>query len=368
MKTDLRLQLEGRNIRLTDFIDDDTRAFEAEAASLLAEAPIEQRLVYYENYAHKFYVLQIRGSDGKPTMQSCIHIGRPKTMPWFAMATVRNFHPAISAEEEEFGLKVLQKLAPEIPGVMTLRIQPKIYDSNELFAFQARAIRTKFLAADTPIGVTRTLLLELGSSQEELLARLPSRTRQKIRHHSRAKVTICALDDPRYIKECRLAADTARIRTGAGPSTDDFETAFAVAKAHPDRVKVIGLFFNHRPTELMAYGIAFNNGSKVEFYSAGAVNDPELRSIPFNSFLIWELIDWARHQGCKVMDMGGVTDGGPNDPLQGVTRFKRGMTEVEVETGKEMISIVRPTRHKVYRWLKQLKEPKREEGLAPIYD
>src|SRR5690606_38803401 len=106
----------------------------------------------------------------RPTMQACIHIGRPRALPWFAMATVRNFHPAINAEEEEFGLKVLQKLARELPGVMTLRIQPKIYDSNELFAFQARAIRSKFLAADTPLGVTRTLLLELGDSQEELLA------------------------------------------------------------------------------------------------------------------------------------------------------------------------------------------------------
>ena len=147
--TDLRLELEGRKIRLTDFIDDDARGFEAEAGAMLANAPIEQRLVYYENYAHKYYVLQIRGSDGKPAMQACIHIGRPKALPWFALATVRNYHPPFDADEEEFGLKVLQKLAPELSGVMTLRVQPKIYDSGDLLGFQARAIRAKFLAADS---------------------------------------------------------------------------------------------------------------------------------------------------------------------------------------------------------------------------
>jgi hypothetical protein len=368
MTTDIRLEKDGRKIRFTDFIDAESLAFEAEAGALLADAPIEQRLVYYQDYSHKYFVLQIRGRDGKPASQLCVHIGRPKLMPWFAMATVRNLHPAINAEEEEFGLKMLQELAPEMPGVMTLRLQPKIYDSSELLSFQARAIRAQFLAADEPLGVTRTLLLDLGPDSDELLARLPSRTRQKIRHHSRAKVTICALEDPKYIKSCREAADVARIRTGAGPSSDDFETSFALAKSHPDRCKVIGLFFNHRPTELLAYAIGFNNGKRVEFYSAGAVHDPELRSIPFNSFLVWELINWARHQGCTEMDMGGITDGGPNDPLQGVSKFKRGMTENEVETGREMIHTVRPLRHKVYKWLKQLREPKRDGGLAPIYD
>ena len=94
-----------------------------------------------------------------------------------------------------------------------------------------------------------------------------------------------------------------------------------------------------------------------------------LLSLPFNCFLLWELINWGRAAGCKQMDMGGVTEGGPNDPLQGITRFKRGLTENEIEIGREMIYLARPLRHRFYKWLKQIRELKRNnEELSPIYD
>ena len=47
-------------------------------------------------------------------------------------------------------------------------------------------------------------------------------------------------------------------------------------------------------------------------------------------------------------DLGGVTDGSPSDPLKGISRFKRSLTENELEIGREMVTTIRPLRFMLY--------------------
>ncbi len=370
-KREQRLVVEGREIRFTNFIDDESMAFEASASDILSGAQMEQTLTYAKLCGREYYVMQTRAADGSPAMQAIIYVGRPKLLRSFAMASVPNLYRAQNTQEEEFGLKMLRRFCAEIPHAMTLRLQPQRFDLQELTGFEMRAAQGGYKLAP-PMGITRTMILDLEPTAEALAAKMGQKTRSKFRHATRDKMELRVLTDSRYIAACREATNEARRRSGSTDTPYDFEAAFALAKAHPERAQVIGLFLKDKPETLMAYVIGFCNGTRAEYASAGSFSNSELRSMPFNYFLFWELANWARAHGATQMDMGGITEGGPNDPLQGVSRFKRSIATQELEVGREMISVLKPVRFYVYQTLKEfkawLKAEPNQMGLLPAYD
>ncbi|MBC7396950.1 MAG: GNAT family N-acetyltransferase [Bdellovibrionales bacterium] len=370
-KLQMRQVLEGREVRFTNFVDEESLAFENAAVEIQTTAAMEQTLAYAKLCGREFYLMQTRAADGTPAMQAIIYLGRPKVLSSFAMASVPNLHRAKNILEEEFGLKMLRELGSEIPNAMTLRLQPQRFDAQELTGFEMRASTCGFNLAP-PLGIVRTMLLDLDSTPEALAAKMGQKTRSKIRHASRAKMELRVLTEESYAAACRNATNESRRRSGSDDTPYDFESAFRVAKAHPDRAQIIGLFLKDKPGQLMAYVIGYKNGARAEYASAGSFSDPELRSMPFNYFLFWQLANWARNQGATQIDMGGITDGGENDPLQGVSRFKRSIASLEVETGREMVIVLRPLRLHLYQGLKEFKSWLKAEagqtGLLPAYD
>jgi len=355
MKKDIRLAVEGRKIRFTNFIDEENLEFESQAHPWFSNAPLEQRLAYYRFTGRKFYLLQIRTADGMPAMQACVRVAGPRAIPFFKMATVPQLHRAMNEREEEFGIGMLRELCSEIPGLMTLRLQPKRFDSESLTRFQASAVRQRFFN-DLPVGTTRTLVWPLEDRQETMIAKLPQKIRVKFRHSGLQRVRIKRLTEPKYIERCREATNVSRRKTGAPETQYDFEAVFSLARWMPNRARVVGLFLEDRPQELLAYAIGLDHGDHAEVSAAGALLDPDLRSMPFNYFLFAELAEWARSQGHAFLDLGGITEGGPQDPLQGITRFKRSLSQEEVEIGREMSYVFQPRWLRLYRFLKQLKE------------
>ncbi len=344
--------IEGRTIRFTNFIDDESFRFEADSKDLMKNAAIEQTLTYLRHLKRPFYLFQMRQASGIPAMQVCIFVGQPKWLKNFALASIPNMHRAINEVEEEFGLKILKQYCSEIPSLMTLRLQPQRYQAHDLASFEKIALKQEYKRFP-PLGATRTLLLDLGPSAEMLMAELASKTRSKLKHKGRDLVELRSITDPRFIEKCRQANNESRARSGSNETPYDFETAFAIAKNHPDQGRVIGLFFKGEPDQLVAYVIGLRNGTRCEYSSAGSLGDARLRAMPFNYFLFWELSNWARDVGCTQIDMGGITDGGELDPLRGISRFKRSLTDVEVEVGREMVSVLRPIRYSIYCWLKR---------------
>jgi hypothetical protein len=109
----------------------------------------------------------------------------------------------------------------------------------------------------------------------------------------------------------------------------DLSTDFAVARERPDLVRIIGVFLKERPDERLAFAIGHRRGMSANFESGGSFSDPALRKVSFNQSLLWELFLWAREQDWTVFDLGGVTDGGADDPLAGISDFKRHLATEE---------------------------------------
>lgn len=379
---DRRVTVDGRVVRFTSRIGRETQRFEDElcrrvpaaaeadpeegvaadaADPVLAPAlllPLQQRHAYLRNTQREFRLFQMTDTHGKPAMQAVIYVQRPRFPGWLAHGLAARLGQAVSPEEELCGLRILRQLCAETGELVTLRLQPRRYRIRELRDFEERARRAGFVLCD-PEGVTRTLLYDLRPDPEAALLAMSQKLRRKIRARTKhaGQVEVRVLTDPCWAAACQDASGASLRRTGGcGGRSGEWESLFAVAQDRPDLLRVLGLFRKDRPDKLLAFAAACRHGEVAEYASAGSLDDPELRKLPFNYWLVWELFLWAREHGSRYIDLGGVTSGGPEDPLGGISRFKRHLTQTETEVGREMIVALRPFESWAYGALRSLRD------------
>ncbi len=357
---DQRLVLSGRAVRFTNRLDPETAAFEdallalpapaqesdpgdpAPAATTL-ELPLHQRHAWLRHVRREFVLMQSRDPAGGPAMQAAVFVHRSRPPLRIAHGFATRLGPAKNGEEELAGLDLLRQLCREHTDLLTLRLQPRRPRARDLRDFEDRARLCGYLLSE-PEGITRTPLYDLRPEPEASLLSMGQQLRRKIKARTKHEVELRVLDDARYAGACQEASRAAVGRTGGESRLMEWETLFTVARERPDLLRVMGLFLRDRPDQLLAFASACRHGTVAEYTSAGSRTDPELRRLPFNYWLLWELFLWARGHGSLAMDLGGVTVGGPGDPLGGVSRFKRHLTEREIETGREMVATLRPAR------------------------
>lgn len=377
MEVNIRRSIDGRQVRFTSYIDEESVAFEAELCardhtSLQADAgagqpkvtrppitlPLPQQHVWLRYLCREYRLLQVRDRQGLAAAQLVVTISRPKAFAkvrsWQARAVAHKLGPTTSDAEEASALVVLRQLCMEQGDLLTLRLQPRRLDIRQLRDFEARARRAGYSLCD-PEGVTRTLLLDLTPSVDQMMAGFPKRTRAKIRHRKREMVELRTLTESAWIPQMRAAADASLSRTDPrARSRYEWEAILGVARERPDLSRVVGLFLPSRPHELLAFACGERDGALAECTVAGSRSDAELRSLPFNYFLFWEVITWAKAHGSTALDLGGVTDGGAEDPLAGISEFKRHFTHVEGEVGRELMATLHPVRMGAFDTLRSL--------------
>jgi hypothetical protein len=371
---DLRSRIDGRDVRFTTALDDEAERFErelveqpivpcnahvADHGALTSEGgrvelPLQQRIAWLRHAGAEVRLLQVRVTGGRPAMQAAIVIERPRWTPWLGNAVAPRLGHAVNGAEELFGLRVLRALCASSGDLATLRLQARRLGAHALCDFEARARHVGFALVD-PEAVTRTLLLELHASSAALLAALPKKTRAKLRASATSPFEIRAITDAGQLPALKAAAIASIQRTGGTVSRAPWAPLFALAHDDPTRARILGLFRCGSPAPL-AFVAAIRHGALAEYVSAGSVDDAELRSQPFNYFLLWELAEWARANGSTWLDLGGVTEGGPEDPLAGISTFKRHFTSYETEVGREMIATFRPAAQLVLGAVRRLRD------------
>ena len=106
------------------------------------------------------------------------------------------------------------------------------------------------------------------------------------------------------------------------------------------------IFLAHYQGEIVAGTLAFILGDKA-WYLYGASSNRHRNVMP-NYLLQWEMIRWAKAQGCTVYDFRGVSgDLDEENPLYGLYRFKKGFNGVLTKFVGEWDFVYRP----VWYWL-----------------
>jgi hypothetical protein len=346
-------------------IDDPARDFEARLRArprrrayddtpLPLQLNLYQSVDWLEHSRQDFRLIQVADAQGQPVGQVAAVIKKPRGLSCFAFGEVAAFGTSCVSNEDEFWiLRNLPEILSRTDKIMALRIRAYRHEFLDLADFASLARRAGYETLD-PIGVSRTISYPIEKPLDELLADLSKQSRAQIRHRSREELDIRVLTEPRWAEPMKAALDQAHVRTGKASASFDFDTVFRVAGAHPESVLILGVFLRERPEQLVAYAVDIHHGDVVEAVSSGSLGDPELRKTPFNYFLFWQKVEWAKSLGAKLVDLGGVTDGGKSDPLAGISTFKRRLTKVELNIGQEMGYVVSPFREALFRgmdWL-----------------
>lgn len=183
----------------------------------------------------------------------------------------------------------------------------------------------------------RTLLLDLRPSEEELFAALHTKARQGVRSVQKLPVRLRTADDTSLSERFEELNAETRARTGGENHRPDWAAFIEMSRRSPDRSRIVMLekTDDTGPDAVIAFAWACVHGDVAE-YKESASSRSE-RRIPTTYPLLWDLILWAKRSGASWFDLGGVTAGGSDgdDPLAGISDFKRRFTKNEVIVGEQ---------------------------------
>jgi peptidoglycan pentaglycine glycine transferase (the first glycine) len=173
----------------------------------------------------------------------------------------------------------------------------------------------------------RTILLDIGGTDDDILGRMNQGTRRKIRTASKREVTVRRDNTDGLTAFNTLMSITGQRDSFGVHSPEYYRTALDLFA--PDYATLLIASYQGRDLGgLMAFALG-----KRAWYFYGASSNDERERMP-NYALQWEAIRWAREHGCTEYDLWGIPDEDEvtleadfqtrSDGLWGVYGFKRG--------------------------------------------
>jgi lipid II:glycine glycyltransferase (peptidoglycan interpeptide bridge formation enzyme) len=195
-----------------------------------------------------------------------------------------------------------------------------------------------FARVPTTRSYPRTLLLDLSATEEALFAGLHKNARQGVRNIARFPVRLSTVDSVDIAARLQQLSDRARQRTGGEQRPLDWRSFIEMTRRAPDlsRISILERSDRSASDSLLAFAWACNHGEIVEYAESGSIRTDDMK-ISSSYALLWDLILWAKRSGAKWFDLGGVTSGNTtsDDPLGGISDFKRRFSQHEVEVGEQ---------------------------------
>lgn len=247
-------------------------------------------------------------------------------------------------------LTQLQHYTKRHTGIMSLRIMPYLPGTTPLRNMH-HLLRQKGFLETTPTSYTKTRMINLLPSTEDLLKSFSAngRARLKIKEKDKDIVEIKKVNDPIHIPHLQKALNASFKRSANKDCPFNF---IPLLKSENKDVNMLGFFFKAEEVP-KAFATGVYHQKIAEFSVGGSLEDSNLRQYPFNHLLLWNLALQAKDQGSDLFDMGGITSGEDSDPLKGITNFKRLFPGFEIQTGGEMLKILKPRTLTFYKTLQR---------------
>lgn len=191
-------------------------------------------------------------------------------------------------------------------------------------ALQAVLERKGWRFSQEQIQYRNTVLVDLTESEDQILARMKSKTRYNIRLSGRKGVQTRLGGENDLELLYRMYAETSRrggftIR-GESYYLNLWKSFLETGEEGGPRAQPIIAEFEGQP---VAGAVIFKFADRA-WYLHG-MSTPEHSEKMAPHLIQWESMRWAKEQGCTVYDMWGAPDQfDKSDPMWGVYRFKRG--------------------------------------------
>jgi peptidoglycan pentaglycine glycine transferase (the first glycine) len=198
----------------------------------------------------------------------------------------------------------------------------------------------------------RTILLDIGGDEDDILARMNQGTRRKIRLADRRGVVVRQGGADDLASFHRLTQVTGARNEFGTHSLPYYQKAFELFQPGGHVALLMASFEGRDLGGLMVFA-----WGDTAWYLYGASSNEERDRMP-NHALQWAAIHWARERGCAVYDLWGVPDFDEaaleagfqtrQDGLWGVYGFKRGFGGRVARTVGAWDKVYRPGAYALY--------------------
>jgi lipid II:glycine glycyltransferase (peptidoglycan interpeptide bridge formation enzyme) len=207
-----------------------------------------------------------------------------------------------------------------VPGEETEKIDPDGVLFQELLQDHGWRFSTD------QIQFRNTVLVDLSQEEEEILARMKSKTRYNIRLAGRKGISVRPGDRSDLKTLYRMYADTSVRGSFAIRGEEyylDLWKTFLEDSLDPECDPVAQPLIAEYEGKPVAGAVIFKYGTRAWYLHGMSLPEHNKKMAPH--LIQWEAISWAKKTGCNVYDMWGAPDEfNESDSLWGVYRFKRG--------------------------------------------
>jgi hypothetical protein len=318
----------------------------------VTEAGVSLPVSHRTAWAEKFYRLEpwfllARDANGRACGGVAIEQVLTRSMPGHKILRVRRTGGNLPGDVFNAvlaGLDVFIKKTPRI-----LRVHVQVF-SRERRDEIGRILSGYGYRELVPPSVYRhTLVLDLEPSEDEIFSKFSDSGRNKIRKTIRKFGQSVIITDSKYADRIRELQQAALHRTRGHFDSEDWHAVLKLSREHPEISRVFGLFQgeDESPENFAAFGWVCRHGDHAEYRAAGSTRNADVK-IPYGYLVAWDMIRWAKASGAKWFDFGGVTlSDGSDDPLKGISDFKRSFSREVAEVGSEWIYDPRPVRAQI---------------------
>jgi peptidoglycan pentaglycine glycine transferase (the first glycine) len=235
-----------------------------------------------------------------------------------------------------------------------LKIEPDLW-LNDQEKNQSRDFPQGCLISSHSIQPSRTIVIDLQPSEDEMLSNMKQKTRYNIRLAERKGVMVTRSNNVKRFHQ--LSIDTGKRDEFGIHSYEYYKIAFDLFNS----VGKCELFLAEFNEILLAAAMVFINDKRAWYFYGASSN--EYRNMMGSYLVQWEAIRWAKHYGCLEYDLWGVPDyeideleaqfTTRNDGLWSVYRFKRGFGGSLCKSLSPIDMVFKPFLYNFYRlWMK----------------
>jgi hypothetical protein len=280
---------------------------------------------------------------------------RSRALPGHRLLSVVRFgagSSGLDASALDAGVAALSAFARRDRSVLRLTVQTFTLD-QELRGLTSEALRRHgFLPVATTRTYERTLVVDLTPDENALLSGFHYNARRRIRNIEKHPLRVTTAESVALAPRLQELADETHSRTGGEPQQLDWRSIIRMSAEAPhlSRIAILERTDRDGPDAVLAFAWGCMHGRVAEYSESGSTR-PEDMKVSTSYALMWDLMSWARRSGAQLFDLGGVTEGSASsdDPLGGISDFKRFFSQREVEVGQQWLLEPHPARAKAAR-------------------
>ena len=287
------------------------------------------------------WFLAVRDETGACRGGIGLQVSPSRALPGHLLLRVERFGDTLTRGARDALLHALTTLASRDRRILRLYVEVFTTDEEVRAEIGRTAAELGLHQREPGRCYSHTVLVDLAPEQDQLFAALHPTARRHIRAVSKKPVELRAIEDVGLAPRLDALLQETLARTGGDPNPHDWPTIIRFSREHSDLSRLVGLFRTDGSDDgrLLAFAWGRAQGRFVEYATAASTRDTDLK-MPLVYPIAWDLICWARGIGARYFDFGGITlgsHGDEQDPLGGISDFKRYFTTERVRVGQEWV-------------------------------